>query len=50
MSGILAVWNDCARGREASYEEWYQQEHLIERVRVSGFLVGRRHEARFPAV
>jgi hypothetical protein len=45
MSGILAVWNDCARGREASYEEWYQQQHLIERVSVSGFLVGRRYEA-----
>src|SRR6266481_2792928 len=20
MSGILAIWNDCARGREAAYE------------------------------
>jgi hypothetical protein len=45
MSGILAVWNDCARGREAFYEEWYQEEHLMERVGVSGFIVGRRYEA-----
>ena len=45
MNGILAIWNDCARGREASYEEWYQDEHLIERVSISGFLVGRRYEA-----
>src|SRR5262249_32295055 len=45
MRGILAVWNDCAIGRETAYEEWYQEEHLIERVCVSGFLVGRRYEA-----
>jgi len=45
MSGILAIWNDCARGREAAYEEWYQDEHLIERLSISGFCVGRRYEA-----
>jgi hypothetical protein len=45
MSGILAVWDDCARGREAFYEEWYQEEHLMERVGVSGFIIGRRYEA-----
>lgn len=45
MSGILAVWNDCASGREAFYEEWYQEEHLKERVGVSGFIIGRRYEA-----
>ena len=45
MRGILAIWNDCARGREAAYEEWYQEEHLIERLWVGGFCVGRRYEA-----
>jgi hypothetical protein len=45
MRGILAIWNDCARGREPAYEEWYQDEHLIERLAVSGFCVGRRYEA-----
>jgi hypothetical protein len=45
MRGILAIWNDCARGRESAYEEWYQDEHLIERLCVSGFCVGRRYEA-----
>jgi hypothetical protein len=45
MRGILAIWNDCARGREAAYEEWYQDEHLIERLCVGGFCVGRRYEA-----
>src|SRR6186997_2986294 len=37
-SGILAIWNDCARGREAEFEEWYQHEHFYERIAVPGFL------------
>lgn len=45
VRGILAIWNDCARGREAAYEEWYQDEHLMERLCVSGFCVGRRYDA-----
>jgi hypothetical protein len=43
--GILAIWHDCAPGREAEFEAWYQQEHLIERLAVPGFLFGRRLEA-----
>lgn len=43
--GILAIWNDCAPGREAEFEEWYQHEHLAERIAVPGFLLGRRYEA-----
>jgi hypothetical protein len=43
--GILAIWHDCAAGRETEVEAWYQQEHLIERLDVPGFLCGRRHEA-----
>ena len=39
--GILAIWHDCAPGREAEFEAWYQQEHLIERLAVPGFLFGR---------
>jgi hypothetical protein len=46
MTGILAVWNDCAPGVEADYERWYTQQHLIERLSVPGFIVGRRYEAR----
>lgn len=45
MSGILGIWNDCAEGRESAYEEWYQSEHLIERLNVPGFQIGRRYEA-----
>lgn len=43
--GILAIWNDCRPGDEAEFEEWFQGEHLIERVGVPGFLYGRRHQA-----
>ena len=44
-TGILAVWNNCAPGHEAVYEQWYQTEHLIERLGVAGFERGRRYEA-----
>jgi hypothetical protein len=43
--GILAIFNDCRPGREAQFEEWFQGEHLIERLAVPGFLFGRRHQA-----
>lgn len=43
--GILAIFNDCVAGREAEFEEWFQGEHLIERLAVPGFLFGRRHQA-----
>jgi hypothetical protein len=43
--GILAIWNDCRPGREAEFEQWFQGEHLKERLSVPGFLFGRRHEA-----
>ena len=44
-TGRLAIWNDCARDREAAYEIWYQTEHLEERLSVPGFRRGRRYEA-----
>lgn len=43
--GILAVFNDCDRTREAEYENWYRNEHLPERVGVPGFRFARRYEA-----
>ena len=43
--GILAIFNNVAPGREAEFEEWFQHEHLAERMSVPGFLIGRRHEA-----
>ena len=43
--GILAIWNDAAPGRDADFNEWFQGEHLAERLAVPGFLYGRRHQA-----
>jgi len=43
--GILAIFNDCRVGHEAEFEDWFQGEHLIERLSVPGFLFGRRHQA-----
>ena len=43
-AGILAVWHNCADGAEATFEHWYQSEHLAERVAVPGFRFGRRYE------
>ena len=43
--GILAIFNNVAPGREAEFEEWFQHEHLQERLGVPGFLLGRRYEA-----
>jgi len=43
--GVLAIWNDCRAGREAEFDAWFQGEHLLERLAVSGFLFGRRHQA-----
>ncbi len=45
QQGILAIFNDCRAGREAEFEEWFQGEHLIERLAVPSFLFGRRHQA-----
>src|SRR5512135_3383500 len=43
--GILAIFNDCRPGREAEFDEWFQGEHLLERLAVPSFLFGRRHQA-----
>ena len=43
--GVLAIWNDVADGHDAEFDVWFQSEHLIERLGVSGFLYGRRHQA-----
>lgn len=45
MRAVLAIWNDCKAGREPVYEAWYREEHLIERLSVPGFQVGRRYIA-----
>ena len=44
-TGILAIWNDVAAGREADFEFWFKSEHLAERLALPGFRLGRRFEA-----
>lgn len=45
LPGILAIFNNVVPGREAEFEEWFQHEHLQERLGVPGFLLGRRYES-----
>lgn len=45
MTGVLAIWADCKPGHEALFEQWYQHEHLPERLAVPGFRRGQRYEA-----
>jgi hypothetical protein len=45
LPAILAFFHNIAPGREAEFEEWFQREHLPERIAIPGFLIGRRYEA-----
>jgi hypothetical protein len=44
-TGVLAVWNNRVKEAERNYENWYQTEHLPERLAVPGFIRGRRYQA-----
>ena len=46
--GILAIFNNVASAREAEFEEWFQHEHLAERIAVPDFPIGdgtKRYQA-----
>jgi hypothetical protein len=43
--GILAIFNNVTPGRDDDFNNWFQGEHLPERLAVPGFLYGRRHQA-----
>lgn len=47
MTGILAVFNDLKGDRDAHLEfnNWYNQQHVLERVGVPGFVTGYRYKA-----
>jgi hypothetical protein len=42
---VLAFFHDIVAGRETEFEEWFQHEHLPERIAIPGFVMGRRYEA-----
>ena len=42
---LLLVWTDIAAELEAEFNDWYNREHVRERVAVAGFIRGRRYAA-----
>ena len=44
-TGVLAVLNNVEPSDEAEFGEWYQKEHVAERVGIPGFRSGRRYRA-----
>jgi len=40
---VLAVWNDANPQIADEYEQWYQCDHLQDRLRVPGFRAARRY-------
>ena len=44
-AGLLMVWADVPADREEDFNRWYNEEHLPERLSISGFLSGARYEA-----
>jgi len=42
--GVLAIWNDLDPKIETDYQEWYWQQHLLERLGIPGFLTAHRYE------
>ena len=42
---MLMVWTDIAPAEEAGFNDWYNREHLRERIALPGFTRGRRYQA-----
>jgi len=45
MTGILAIYNDVEAGIENQFNQWYNRQHVLERVAIEGFISGRRYRA-----
>ncbi len=43
--GLLSVWNDIDAADEAEFNDWYQGEHLGERLALPGILTARRYRS-----
>ncbi|QKJ86837.1 hypothetical protein PMPD1_1887 [Paramixta manurensis] len=43
--GMLFVATDVAPAEEADFNQWYDREHVEERVAIEGFLSGTRYQA-----
>jgi len=44
-SAFIFMWHDIAPSRHGEYLEWHTREHMIERLSIPGFLVGKRLQA-----
>lgn len=44
-TGMLITLMDVLPEEEADFNDWYDKEHLAERVEINGFLEARRYEA-----
>ena len=40
--GFVAIWNDVSRGADSDFVAWHAEEHMPERLAISGFLRGMR--------
>jgi hypothetical protein len=45
LPGILFVWTDVEPEHEQDFNQWYDQEHVKERVALPGFLSGVRYQS-----
>jgi len=43
--GLLAVWTDIPARIEVDFNRWYDEEHLLERASIPGFLNARRYRS-----
>jgi hypothetical protein len=44
-AGVVAIWHDLLPEAKDDFYEWHNQEHMPERVGISGFRRGRRYIA-----
>ena len=44
-TGMLAVWSEVPPEHEEEFNDWYNQEHIAERLSVPGVLSAARYEA-----
>lgn len=44
-TGLLVIWTDVDAAAEADFNDWYDNQHLMERAAVPGFINARRYRA-----
>jgi hypothetical protein len=41
--GLLTIWSDVDPDYRVEFQKWHTCEHIMERVSIPGFSVGRRY-------